>query len=435
MSKQNNKNDSLDAREKKLHKEEIKIKKEEKRLRKFKHDLKKYVKKIINNEDKSILGPLIPNINVTNYRKILELPEEEINNIISPNEKVHYLQPYQLTKIYGLDSISLPNSALRGTGITVAVIIAYHYANLQSDFNKFNSTFGLPGTTLNIINLAGNVTDSGWALECCLDVQMVHTIAPGANIMVVEAKSSSLLDLMAAINYANNSGANVVSMSWGSNEFIQQTSFDSYFSHPNVTYLASSGDNNFVSYPSSSANVVSIGGTTLSINPNNTRLSESTWQDAGSGMSRFVNKPIYQNNILAITGNKRVTPDISLVANPNSGVLVYSSAGGTGNYYIVGGTSASCPMAAGIIAVANQLRRIVNKSFLTSSANANSSMVQKYLYQTIYANNVNNTLYKSCIYDVTIGKDGRQVARVGYDFCCGLGAPNANTLCTALVNA
>jgi len=84
-------------------------------------------------------------------------------------------------------------------------------------------------------------TDAGWAVETALDVEWVHAIAPAANILLVSAvdSGSGLLD---AITYANTHGANVVSMSWGSSEFLGENILDTtYFNTTGVTYLASSG--------------------------------------------------------------------------------------------------------------------------------------------------------------------------------------------------
>ena len=66
----------------------------------------------------------------------------------------------------------------------------------------------------------------GWELEESLDVEWAHAMAPGANILLVEASSASDSDLLAAVSYASQH-ANVVSMSWGSGEFSGESSYDS----------------------------------------------------------------------------------------------------------------------------------------------------------------------------------------------------------------
>ncbi len=95
-------------------------------------------------------------------------------------------------------------------------------------------------------------------------------MAPGANILVVEAKSQSLQNLLNAVNTARNTaGGNVISMSWGFSEMPNETSYDSYFTtpagHVGITFIASSGDSGTVEYPSASPNVLSVGGNSFNL--------------------------------------------------------------------------------------------------------------------------------------------------------------------------
>src|SRR6185369_16041223 len=147
--------------------------------------------------------------------------------------------------------------------------------------------FGANGqtNTLKIVNQTGGSTlpaaNRGWATEIALDVEWAHAIAPGASILLVEANSSSLNDLNAAVNYARNqSGVVAVSMSYGAGEFSGETSYDSYYTtpsgHAGVTFVAASGDNGApASYPSVSPRVVSVGGTALNLGSGNTYGAES----------------------------------------------------------------------------------------------------------------------------------------------------------------
>ncbi len=102
---------------------------------------------------------------------------------------------------------------------------------------------------------------------------MAHSIAPAANLLLVEANSSSLADLLKAVDTAASyPGVSVVSMSWGSSEFSSESSYDSHFTtpagHPGVTFVASSGDSGgVVEWPAASPKVLSVGGTTLSAQP------------------------------------------------------------------------------------------------------------------------------------------------------------------------
>ena len=166
--------------------------------------------------------------------------------------------------------------------------------------------------------------DSGWGLEECLDVQMVHTMAPYANIMVVEAASASISALNSAIIYAVNNGANIINMSYGTPEFITQNIYNTVYTNKQVCYLASAGDTTAtVEIPSAYPNVMSVGGTSLYLDGSGNRTTpETTWSNGGCGVSKYVNRPTYQN-VLSVT--KRNCCDISLDANPATGVIVYYS--------------------------------------------------------------------------------------------------------------
>ena len=69
----------------------------------------------------------------------------------------------------------------------------------------------------------------GWEMEESLDVEWAHAIAPGAKIMLVEARSANDSDLLAAVDYAA-AQANVVSLSWGGGEFSGESTYDAHFS-------------------------------------------------------------------------------------------------------------------------------------------------------------------------------------------------------------
>jgi subtilase family serine protease len=221
---------------------------------------------------------------------------------------------------------------------------------------------------LNVVDQAGTQTDSGWALEESMDVEWAHAIAPGASILVVEAAPSysqtqELQNLLNAVNTARNTtGVVAVSMSWGFNEMSNESSFDSYFTtpagHEGVTFIAASGDNGFVEYPSASPNVLAVGGTSLMLTSGGAYSSETAWNSSGGGYSSFELEPSYQGSVQ--TSGSRSTPDVSFDADPNTGVEVYSTAPGawSGSWQVVGGTSLGSPSWAGIIAIVDQGRAL-----------------------------------------------------------------------------
>ncbi len=208
-----------------------------------------------------------------------ELDDRCLLSGFSPSQPTGYT-PAQITAAYGLNAITFTSSTGatvtgNGAGETIALIEMYHDPNIQSDLATFDAKYNLPTPTLTVVNQAGNQTDSGWALEESMDVEWAHSIAPGANILVVEAapsysQSQELQNLLSAVDTARNTaGVVAVSMSWGFSEMQNESSFDSYFTtpsgHAGVTFIAASGDNGVVEYPSASPNVLAVGGTTLNL--------------------------------------------------------------------------------------------------------------------------------------------------------------------------
>jgi hypothetical protein len=224
------------------------------------------------------------------------------------------------------------------------------------------------------VNQAGSQTDSGWAEEESLDVEMAHSVAPGASIMVVEAAPSysstqELQNLLSAVNTARNTaGVVAVSMSWGFNEMPNESSYDSYFTtpagHTGITFIASSGDNGVVEYPSASPNVLSVGGTSLNLTGSGTYGSETAWLGTGGGYSLFEPEPSYQRAVQ--TTGMRSAPDVAFDADPNTGVEVYATNpdSGRGVWQVVGGTSVGAPSWAGLIAIVDQGRALAGEGSL-----------------------------------------------------------------------
>lgn len=306
------------------------------------------------------------------------------------------LSPAQIRQAYNLP-------ALGGSG-TIAIIDAYDCPTVQSDFAVFSSQFGLPSTNLEVHKMASSISvDAGWTLEISLDVQWAHAVAPNASILLVEARSNSLGDLLSAVNYATSrSDVVAVSMSWGSSEFLFETMYDYYFGSAGKVFFASSGDNGSgVIWPSTSPNVVAVGGTRLNLNPNGTVSSETAWSGSGGGISAYESMPAYQVSYgLVNSGSKREAPDVSYDADPVSGVSVYDSTpyNGQSGWWRVGGTSAGAPQWAGI------------HSLGLSTSNNN-------FYQDAKANS------PAFFRDITSGSNGAYYATVGYDLVTGLGSP------------
>src|SRR5947207_3427148 len=237
----------------------------------------------------------------------------------TPATSVYY-NPAQIRHAYGVDIL-----LVSGTGQTIAIVDAYGSSSMQKDLNTFCSYFNLPAITVPVYYPQGKAgINTGWAQETALDVEWAHAIAPNARIVLVVAKTASLNNLLGAVDYAvNNLGANVVSMSWGGSESSAETSWDSHFTKPGVTFVASSGDSGEstgVEWPAASPNVLSVGGTRLSLDASGNRVCETAWSGSGGGISVYEALPSFQIGLLSATG--RGVPDVSYVADPNTGVEV-----------------------------------------------------------------------------------------------------------------
>jgi hypothetical protein len=366
--------------------------------------------------------------------------------------------PAQIRHAYGFDQVSFDNGSVTadGTGQTIAIVDAFNDPNIASDVQVFDSQFSLPSLNLSVVNQTGGsklpTTDAGWATEISLDVEWAHAIAPGAKILLVEANSDSVSDLMAAVNYARGAaGVSVVSMSWGGSEFFSwnggesssQTNYDPYFTtpsgHQGVTFIAAAGDSGAfsgVQWPSSSPNVISVGGTTLTLDSNGNYVSESSWSGTSGGYSQVESEPSYQENVQ--TTGVRTTPDVSYNADPNTGFAVYDSLAyqGSSGWQVYGGTSAGAPQWAALVAIADQGRTLAGEGTLDGA-----SQTLPMIYALYNSSSTDSAAFNDVVDTTSPGRwhwrwggygQGNQ-ATTGYDLSTGLGTPKAAGLVAALV--
>ncbi len=341
------------------------------------------------------------------------------------------LPPSAVQSVYNLSGLSPSSGA--GSGQIIAIVDAYNDPNALSDLNTFNAQYGYAqlstctsltqsGPCFQVDYAQGSKpkTNSGWALEESLDIEWAHAEAPAAKIVLVEAASNSNTNLFGAVVFANNLGANEVSMSWGGGESSSETSLDADMAHAGTFYTASAGDSGHgAEYPAASPNVIAVGGTTLNgcSGTQCSFTSETTWSGSGGGASAVEPLPAFQNSytgpvfgassISALTGGKRGIPDVSFDANPNTGVSVFDSTSyqGQSGWFTLGGTSVGAPNWAGILA---------------AGAAAGKTALQG--HSSIYS-----TGYTSNLRDITSGTNGSCgtdcTAGTGYDLVTGLGSP------------
>ncbi len=367
--------------------------------------------------------------------------------------------PADIRNAYAINNISLD-----GTGQTIAIVDAFDNPNIFASVDAFDNQFGSTSTGstlfqqygaassfLTVVNQRGETAPlpavdptGGWEMEIALDVEWAHAMAPGATIVLVEANSQELGDLMSSVAIAaRQPGVSVVSMSWGFREGVaalaqDEALYDSYLTtpagHQGVTFVASTGDYGSANpeYPAFSPNVVAVGGTSLHTSAAGTYQNETGWGyfsdgagafiAGGGGISTFEAEPTFQSGVQS-TGF-RTTPDVSMVADPNTGVWfadTYNLAADNA-WQVAGGTSLSAPSWAGLFALVNQGRAAAGSESLNS---ASPTEAQLDLY----------SLPSTAFHTVSTGTNGGYNAGAGYNLVAGLGTPVADTLVSGLVAA
>ncbi|HEX6780153.1 MAG TPA: S8 family serine peptidase [Ktedonobacterales bacterium] len=326
----------------------------------------------------------------------------------------------------------------------------------------------------------------GLQIENTLDVEWSHAMAPGANIVLVIGANNERkhtpppnenkcgLDYLEDdVAYAlDNHLGNIITISYGGSELggdtdtsqdkvYEQQEYDAGHAvfqraaQEHVTVMASSGDagatNNRdpnnpnlywntpnVSWPASDPYVLAVGGTTLTVKDNfGTYGGEVAWNNGGAsggGISTLFNEPSYQQKVAdqSVLKGKRGLPDVAFPADVNyalylSGVTLPSDLGTFNpkwqHWTLLGGTSASSPCWAGIIALADQM------------AGQPLGYIQPGLY----------SMQGQDMHDITQGGNSFNIgnkqtvqgynAGTGYDLVTGWGTPIADQLLPALVQA
>ena len=324
-------------------------------------------------------------------------------------------QPSDLQTAYNLTP--LYQHGLDGTGMTIAIVDAYGSTTIQNDAAVFSAAMGLPPINLTVI---GTPTESnfstdanaGWASETTLDVEWVHAVAPGANIILVVTPTNSFTDLFTGIlTAAQQPGVVSISNSWSgfdtavfgiAAEASIYTQFDAALQAIGAAGISVNfstgdyGDNagqlaldygwvgTTTGWPASSPFATGVGGVSVALDSHKHIAWQTSWGtqlteiadktslgsppidaanpgpynegfDAGGtgGYSDAYPKPFWQ---YGVPGNRRGTPDVSWVADPFTGVeIIYTAdAAGDLNISVIGGTSVACPMFSALWGIANQ---------------------------------------------------------------------------------
>jgi subtilase family serine protease len=327
---------------------------------------------------------------------------------------------YRLVKpITGCNPQTLTATAQGGSKVVI-LVDAYDDPTATNDLTAFSTQYGLPPITaknFQVVYAGGTKpppdSTGGWELEESLDIEMAHSLAPQAKVILVEANSNSYSDLFAAVTVAaglaTKAGGGEVSNSYGGAEFGGEESYEKVFKGKDVVFFAAAGDLPGVEVPSAFSNVVGVGGTQVNRDNNGNYVDQETWYSTGGGFSEYVPLPSYQVGIKHIKGSFRGVPDVALDAAPASGVWVYDTTpygGDVLDWVVVGGTSVASPSVAAIVNNA--------QSFAANSAAE---------LATIYA----NLGVRRNFTDIRAGEcdnGGRLQFLNGWDTCTGVGTPN-----------
>jgi subtilase family serine protease len=404
--------------------------------------------------------------------------------------------PAQLQGAYGVTgAIASGND---GSGATVAIIDAYASPTILQDANTYSARHGLPqlsssqfsqvvapGTFKRAENPAQD--PQGWWGEETLDVEAVHTMAPGAKIVFV-GSPNNYQDLDAAMNHVVDRGlAQIVSNSYGWSTELLPTG---YVKPENDTFIQaaiqgiglyfSSGDDGdetefegyrTVDWPASSPWVTAVGGTSLAVGASNQYLFETGWgtrrsiltngawspalpgvflYGAGGGTSRLFAQPSYQAGVVPASisgyfgGKGRAVPDVAADGDPNTGMLVgQTQAFSDGNYYDeyrIGGTSLSSPLFAGVMALADQragrAHGFANPAlYAAAGTSAYRDVVSpKSTLAVVRVDYVNSENAAGGLRTSlrTLNQTGTIFTRPGYDDVTGVGSPNGASFLSAL---
>jgi subtilase family serine protease len=321
--------------------------------------------------------------------------------------------PAQIQQAYNLPTLFF--NGINGKGETIVIVDSYGSPTINHDLKVFDQTFGIPAPpSLNVIQPAGPVptykpdrSREGWAGETNLDVEYAHTMAPDANILLVETPTSEdegttgFPQIVQAEEYViDHKLGDVISQSFSATEqsfpsaqslLALRGAYVDAHKH-NVTVLAASGDSGaadvkfnqvtyylhpVTSWPDSDPLVTGVGGTRLHLSATGRRIRPDTvWNDTfnvatnrfivgnkgpnplagGGGKSVIFGRPDYQNGVRSVVGSRRGVPDISMSGACNGAADMYQSfKGQPAGWYPSCGTSEATPEFAGIVALADQV--------------------------------------------------------------------------------
>jgi kumamolisin len=339
------------------------------------------------------------------------------------------------------DLAPLRKQGIDGTGESIAVVSLERFppsvSETSSDVSTFRARFGARGPSPQDVKVDGGGTVSDLS-EDDLDLDVASAIAPGAQIINYEAPETAAGEVDVFSKIVADGKVGIVTFSWGLCDSSLPSGFRQAVSRSlqlaaarGITVFVSSGDSgsydcqrqNFsnhtlsVDFPSDLPQVVSVGGTLLSVATDGSYFTESGWEnplsDAGGGGGINIREaaPSWQQAAHLPGDGHRVVPDVSASASPASGWIVRDY----GNWDSFGGTSASSPFWASSMLLAEQYAEkhgVKRRCFLAPILYRLATTPQPY----------------PAFHDVRTGGNRFYSAKKGWDFATGLGSPDVYNL-------
>ena len=401
-------------------------------------------------------------------------------------------KPDQLRGAYGESGSRNSGAPLAngvdGRGVTVAIVDAYASPTIAGDaatwaqrndpthpFKSYSISQSLPLTYTD----TDECDASGWYGEETLDVEAVHSTAPGASILYVGGASCYDADLDSAVNtVVDNQLAQVITNSYADtgeptsqSDVADEHQTLMQAAAEGISVMFSSGDDGdntvlgaprSVDYEASDPYATAVGGTSLAVGASNNYLFETGWSTTsrtlkngtwgsptysaggGGGTSALFLQPSYQKGVVPASISKyfsstphRAVPDVAMDADANTGLLIGETQtfpDGSAKYseYRLGGTSLASPLFAGITAVADQyagkaLGFLNPRLYKLAGSSAFHDIVAPSKSVGVVRVNFANSFDASAGLNTLLRQFGVPesiFARPGYDDVTGVGTPN-----------
>ncbi len=379
-------------------------------------------------------GLLIAGFVVTGGRTSAAQWQSDFSALATTAQLATSYTPDQIATAY--DYAPLYSRGIDGTGQTIAML--EEGTVNASDLHHFDLSAGINDPKITGYYVGGKTFNVPYDPEATLDVEWAHALAPGAAIQLYYLNGNLSVKagwkaIATALRQAAANSAGTVSLSFGickpTSGYKAVDNALKAITTQGVTVFAASGDTGDkpgtksqcgttsvgVAYPASDPSVVSVGGTSLQLNDDNTIASETAWSKGGGGFSAALLRPVWQVAPTIPSGSQRWVPDVAFLANPATGVEVLYH----GRWEQVGGTSLGAPAWA---AAWSLIRQDAQATGTTLSA------APALIYRI-----GNSSSYATAFHDIVSGSNGKYSAGPGWDPVTGWGTPDVAALDAAIV--